>query len=123
MRSASAPRGFTLIEMLVVLSVIGMLLSLVAPSYLGHVDRARELVLKQDLKTVRDSIDKFAADRGIDPENLDELVSAHYLREVPVDPMTDQSTTWVPQMVDGKMHDLHSGAPGRAHDGTSYASW
>ncbi len=116
-------RGFTLIEMLVVLSVIGLLLSIAAPSYLGHVDRARDLALKQDLKTIRDSIDKFHADRGRDPTDLPELVTARYLREVPVDPVTDSASTWVPVQVDGGMHDLHSGAPGNGADGTPYASW
>jgi general secretion pathway protein G len=115
--------GFTLIEMLVVLSVIGLLLSLVAPSYLQHVDRARELALKADLRTIRDGIDKFNADRGRDPADLAELVSTHYLRELPVDPMTDRSDTWAVVEVDGKMHDLHSGAPGKGQDGTAYASW
>jgi general secretion pathway protein G len=117
-------RGFTLIEMLVVLSVIGLLLSIAAPSYLGHIDRARDLALKQDLKTVRDSIDKFQADRGRDPTDLSELVTAHYLRELPVDPVTDSASTWVPVKVDGVgVHDLHSGAPGNGADGTPYASW
>ena len=116
-------RGFTLIEMLVVLAVLALLLSLVAPSYFGHVDRARELTLRQDLKTMRDAIDKFAADRGRDPHDLDELVAARYLREIPVDPVTDSAATWVPLQVDGAMHDLHSGARGTAQDGTPYASW
>lgn len=120
---ARSPGGFTLIEMLVVLAVIGLLLSIVAPSYRGHVDRARDLALKQDLKTVRDSIDKFHADRGRDPIELAELVTAHYLRELPVDPVTDSPTTWVPVKVDGGVHDLHSGAPGNGADGTAYASW
>jgi general secretion pathway protein G len=116
-------RGFTLIEMLVVLSVIGLLLSIAAPAYLTHVDRARDLALKQDLKTVRDSIDKFHADRGRDPTDLAELVTAHYLREMPVDPVTDSAATWVPVQVDGGVHDLHSGAPGNGADGSPYASW
>jgi general secretion pathway protein G len=115
--------GFTLIEMLVVLSVIGLLLSIAAPAYLTHVDRARDLALKQDLKTIRDSIDKFHADRGRDPTDLAELVTARYLRELPVDPVTDSAATWVPLQVDGGVHDLHSGAPGNGADGTPYASW
>jgi len=116
-------RGFTLIEMLVVLSVIGLLLSLVAPRYLAHVDHARDLALKQDLKTLRDAIDKFSADRAHDPADLAELVAAGYLREVPSDPVTDSTATWLPVLVDGKMHDLRSGAAGNGEDGTPYASW
>ena len=118
-----ARAGFTLIEMLVVLSVIALLLSLVAPSYISHVGRAQELTLKQNLKTVRAAIDQFHADRGRDPTDLPELVSAHYLRELPVDPLTDRSDTWVPVVVDSGMHDLHSGALGKGSDGTTYASW
>jgi len=117
------PGGFTLIEMLVVLSVIGLLLSIAAPAYLTHVDRARDMALRQDLKTVRDSIDKFHADRGRDPADLAELVTARYLREMPVDPVTDSAATWVPVQVDGGVHDLHSGAPGNGTDGTPYANW
>jgi general secretion pathway protein G len=123
MSQPTRPRGFTLIEMLVVLSVIGLLLSLVAPSYLHHVDRAQELALKHNLKSVRESIDQFRADRGRDPANLDELVSTHYLRELPLDPVTDRTDSWVPVQVDGGMHDLHSGAPGKGSDGSAYASW
>ena len=109
--------------MLVVLSVIGLLLSLVAPSYLHHVDRAQELALKHNLKAVRESIDQFHADRGRDPTSLDELVTTHYLRELPLDPVTDRADTWVPVQVDGAMHDLHSGASGKGSDGSAYASW
>ncbi len=121
--SIRARRGFTLIEMLVVLSVIALLLSLVAPAYVSHIDRAQELTLKQNLKTVRSTIDQFRADHARDPADLAELVSTHYLRDLPVDPVTDRSDTWVPVVVEGGMHDLHSGAPGKGSNGTSYASW
>jgi general secretion pathway protein G len=116
-------RGFTLIEMLVVLSVIALLLSLVAPAYISHIDRAQELTLKQNLKTVRATIDQFHADHARDPVDLAELVATHYLHDLPVDPVTDRNDTWVPVTVDGAMHDLHSGAPGKGNDGTAYASW
>jgi general secretion pathway protein G len=118
-----ARRGFTLIEMLVVLSVIALLLSLVAPAYISHIDRAQELTLRQNLKTTRATIDQFHADRARDPVDLAELVTTHYLRDLPVDPVTDRNDTWVPVMVDGAMHDLHSGAAGKGNDGTPYASW
>lgn len=114
-------RGFTLIEILVVLAVLALLTSIVAPTYLGRLDAAKELALKQNLKTIRDSIDHFAADRGRDPSDLQELVTSHYLREVPLDPVTDSAATWVPVIQDGRMHDLHSGALGQASDGISYA--
>lgn len=118
-----ARRGFTLIEMLVVLSVIALLLSLVAPAYVSHIDRAQELTLRQNLKITRASIDQFRADRARDPADLAELVAEHYLRELPVDPVTDRNDTWVPAVVNGGMRDLHSGAPGKGSDGTLYASW
>jgi general secretion pathway protein G len=118
-----ANSGFTLIEMLVVLSVMALLLSLVAPSYISHVDRAQELTLKQNLKTIRAAIDQFRADRGRDPADLAELVATHYLRELPIDPVTDRSDTWVPVVVSNGMHDLHSGSPGKGSDGTPYAGW
>ncbi len=123
MRKLARRHGFTLIEMLVVLAVIGLLLSLVAPSYLHHIDRAQELTLKQNLKTIRSSIDQFRADRGRDPVDLDELVSARYLRDRPLDPMTDRNDTWLPVQVNGGMRDLHSGAPGKSNDGSEYATW
>ncbi len=109
--------------MLVVLSVIALLLSLVAPAYVSHIDRAQELTLRQNLKTVRASIDQFRADRARDPTDLAELVTEHYLRELPVDPVTDRNDTWVPVVVGGAMHDLHSGAPGKGSNGMPYANW
>ncbi len=123
-RGRACRRGFTLIELLVVLAIIGMLLSLVAPSYLTHVDRARDLTLKQDLKTIRDSLDKFAADQGRGPSSLDELVSLHYLNAMPVDPVTERADTWVTTAdPKGGIRDLHSGAVGHGQDGTPYANW
>jgi len=89
----------------------------------SRIDRAQEVTLKQNLKTVRNSIDQFHADHARDPADLAELVATHYLRELPVDPVTDRDDTWVPEIVDGGMHDLHSGAPGKGSDGTPYASW
>lgn len=115
--------GFTLIELLVVLSVIALLLSIVAPNYLSRVDSAAELALRRNLQATRDAISQFAADRGHDPKDLSELVNAGYLREVPVDPVTDRSDTWVPVVIDGGMHDLHSGASGHGPDGIPYAQW
>ncbi len=123
MTARAEASGFTLIEMLVVLSVIGLLLSLVAPSYLHHVDQAQELALRHNLKATRAAIDQFHADRGRDPANLDELVTAHYLRELPVDPITDRNDSWIPVQVEGGLRDLHSGAVGKGADGSAYASW
>jgi general secretion pathway protein G len=122
-----SPWGFTLIELLVVMAVLGLLLSICAPRYAEHVDRARETVLRQDLRGMRDAIDKFYADRMRFPADLQELVTQRYLREVPVDPETDSAETWVgvapPGQRGGAVADVHSGAVGNARDGTSYAKW
>ena len=125
-RAAARPRGFTVIELIVVLAAMGLLLAIAAPRYARHLDDARETVLRQDLHQVREAIDQFKADQGRPPEAFAELVSAHYLREIPPDPVTQRTDTWhVDQATDGTpgMLDVHSGAPGTGHDGTPYASW
>lgn len=120
-------QGFTLIELLVVLAALALLLGLAVPRYVEHVDRARETVLRQNLAALRDSIDKFNADRGRYPAELAELARERYLREVPRDPITDRSDTWVvlppPQGAEGQVYDVHSGAAGQARDGRPYAAW
>jgi len=125
--SMRAPRGFTLIELLVVMAALGLLLSIAAPRYVEHVDRAREVVLRQNLNGLRDAIDKFYADRSRYPKDLQELVQQRYLRQVPLDPVTDRADTWVLLPPAGQqgagVFDVRSGAPGSARDGTVYASW
>jgi general secretion pathway protein G len=121
-------RGFTVIELLVVLAVMALLLAIAAPRYAQHVDAAREAALRQDLAALRDAIDKYAADQGHYPATLADLATRHYLRAVPVDPFTERSDTWQAQGpasgdASSGVADVHSGAPGQARDGTSYASW
>jgi general secretion pathway protein G len=120
-------RGFTLIELLVVMALIGLLLSLTVPRYFGHVDKAKETVLRQDLLQIRDSVDKYFGDYDRYPESLQELVERRYLRRIPVDPITDRDDTWVVlppvQKEMGKVFDVRSGAAGKGRDGTGYASW
>jgi general secretion pathway protein G len=118
-------RGFTLIELLVVMAALGLLLVLAAPRYLEHVDRGRETVLRHNLMGMREAIDKFYADRGRYPKDLKELVAQRYLREVPLDPLTDRPDSWVllpPQGGEG-VFDVRSGAPGPSREGTPYANW
>lgn len=126
-RSSSAPPGFTIIELLVVLAAIALLVGVAAPRYVQHVDRAREAALRNNLAALRDAIDKFHADRGKLPEKLDDLVQARYLRAVPVDPFTERADTWVLVAAtsgsQGLVADVRSGASGTARDGKSYASW
>jgi general secretion pathway protein G len=121
-------RGFTLIELLVVMAIIGTLLSIVVPHYFRSVDRSKESVLRQNLRTAREAIDRFYGDLGRYPDGLEELVARRYLRSAPVDPVTDSAATWVavapPEGAGGgKLYDLKSGAPGRAADGTNFAEW
>lgn len=119
--------GFTLIELLVVLAVIALLVSIAAPRYFNSVEKSKEAVLKQDLSTLRDTLDKYYGDTGKYPESLDDLVTEKYLRKLPLDPITESDTTWVvvpPQDSEkGGVFDVHSGAPGNARDGTPYSSW
>ena len=119
-------QGFTLIELLVVMAALGLLLSIAAPHYAEHVDRAREVVLKQNLAGLRDAIDKYHADRSRYPADLHALVQHRYLRHVPLDPITDRHDSWVllpPPGQQGVVFDIRSGAPGQARDGSRYAGW
>ena len=120
----TSQRGFTLVELLVVLAAVGLLLGIMAPRYVRQVDQAREVTLKHNLVGVRDSIDKFYADRGRYPASLEELVQANYLRALPLDPLTNRADTWQPVSdAQGGMRDVRSGAQGQAKDGTAYATW
>ncbi len=120
-------RGFTLIELMVVMVLIGLLLSFVAPRYFGTVSRAQETALKQSLYQMRDAIDKFYGDHERYPNTLAELVSARYLRVLPVDPLTQRADSWVlvapPESVPGGVFDVRSGARVRGQDGTDVATW
>jgi general secretion pathway protein G len=119
--------GFTLIELLVVMAVIATLLSIVAPRYFNSVDRAKEAVLRQNLSIVRDAIDKFYADRGVYPLNLEQLVEERYIRAIPIDPITDSALTWIeippPDEEAEGVYDLHSSSDKQALDGTFYDKW
>jgi general secretion pathway protein G len=119
-------RGFTLIELLVVMAIIATLLSIAAPRYFDHLDRARENTLRQSLAVMRDAIDKYRADTGRYPEDLQELVAKRYLRALPKDPLTDSADSWQllpPPGEEGGMADVRSGARGSGRDGTPYADW
>jgi len=138
--------AFTIIEMLVVMTAIALLISISAPRYVQHIDRAREITLRQNLHAMRDAIDKFSADQGRYPADLPELVALKYLSELPEDPFTGSKVSWVTSAPTAALvssmaglapnsasapavntiagvGDVHSGAPGKATDGTSYASW
>lgn len=119
--------GFTLVELLVVLSILALLLTLATPKYFVNIERAKEATLKQDLSTMRTSIDQFFGDKGLYPESLEELVEQQYLNKVPVDPITESADTWVltpPEPpFEGDVFNVNSGAEGIAKDGSRYADW
>lgn len=121
-------RGFTLIELMVVLTIVGLLLSIAVPRYFNSVQRSKENILRVNLATTRDALDKYVGDNGRYPDALDQLVERRYLRALPYDPITDSKRTWllVPsQRTDrpGAVADIHSGADGQAGDGSAYADW
>ena len=120
-------RGFTLVELMVVLAVIALLVSIVAPRAIGGVTRAEEAALRQDLAVMRDALDKHYSDAGRYPAALQELVAKRYLRSIPDDPLTRSSATWIvvapPDPDKGAVYDVRSGAPGNGTNGTPYAQW
>ena len=134
-RTAAAPGqdGFTLIELMIVMIVIGLLAAIAIPSYTNNVRNAKEAVLREDLRTMRGAIDSYTIDKQKAPQSLDDLVQSGYLKSMPVDPFTKRSDTWVPAQSDvlstieqtdsGGISDLHSGAQMTAADGSSYNTW
>lgn len=122
----AARRGFTFIELMVVMTVIALLLSIALPRYFDGLERSKEAVLREDLATVRDAIDHYHADKGIYPASLEVLVEQRYLRFIPEDPITGSKESWqlvpLPDNSPG-MYDIRSGSQEVAKDGTPYASW
>ena len=123
-----ALRAFTLVELIIVLAILALLLTIAVPRYFAHIERTKEATLKQDLAVMRDAIDKFHGDRGRYPESLEELVTLRYMRSVPVDPITDSTSTWKvlpPPDSDakGSVYDVKSGADGAGVDGKPFADW
>ncbi len=129
-RSRSTGRhslAFTLIELLVVLAILALLASLALPRYFGQLQSAKEAVLRENLRTVREVTQRFFQDTGRYPLSLGELVERRYLRSLPQDPLTESDRSWIlvppPPGFDGAVYDLHSGAPGQDAQGQPYASW
>ncbi len=129
-----SPRGFTLIEIIIVFALIGILVGLALPRYQHSRRRAQEAVLKEDLFTLRKLIDQYYTDKGKYPSSLRTLVEEEYLRMIPVDPMTGSAESWqeiredpsyediVPNMEFGIV-DVRSGSQAKALDGTTYDTW
>ena len=120
-------RGFTLIELLVVMAIIATLLTIAVPRYTRSVQRSREAVLKQDLTTLRESIDKYYGDTGKFPQTLAVLVEKHYIRGIPVDPIAKAADKWIvvnsEDPEDNGVKDVKSGADGMGENGVPYAEW
>lgn len=122
--------GFTLLELMIVISVIIILAAITLPQYQKTILHTRETVLKDDLRKMRSLIDQFAADKGRLPQSLDELVSEGYMREVPVDPITGQKD-WTltsgedPNSLTGEtgVTDVHSASAETSSEGTPYNEW
>jgi general secretion pathway protein G len=124
--------GFTLIELMIVITIIMILASISIPIYMNSLVRAKEAVLRDDLFTMRSCIDQYTLDKQKAPQALQDLVSAGYLRTIPKDPFTNSTDTWQTTTDDTLMDpsqtapgitDVHSGSSGVSPDGTAYSSW
>ena len=120
-------RGFTLVELLVVMAIIATLLTIAVPRYFRSLQRSREAVLQQDLTTLRESIDKFYGDTGKYPQTLAVLVEKRYLRSIPVDPIARTAEKWMvvnaDDPEDNGVKDVKSGAEGAGENGVPYGEW
>jgi general secretion pathway protein G len=128
----SGKRGFTLIEMMIVMSIITIIVSIAVPLYQKSLVRAKESVLKQNLFTLRTMIDEYTYDKQKAPQSLQELVSEGYLRQVPVDPMTGSNNTWRTIMEESGsgtsqnepgIFDVRSGSEKTSLEGSPYTDW
>jgi general secretion pathway protein G len=125
-------QGFTLLELMIVMVVIGLLAAIAIPAYTTNIRHAREAVLREDLHIMRQAIDSYTVDKEKAPQSLDDLVQSGYLKVMPIDPFTHRSDTWMPSQEDTMMSldqtesgidDVHSGSQETAIDGTSYSTW
>jgi general secretion pathway protein G len=124
--------GFTLVELMIVMAIIGILLLVAVPRYVSTLKLARESVLREDLQVLRSAIDSYTMDKQKAPQSLDELVQEQYLKKIPEDPMTHSDTTWVTDtsdsyhsldQTDPGIDDIHSGSNETGSDGQAYSTW
>lgn len=125
-------RGFTLIELMIVISIVLILMAVAIPNYQQSVLHARESVLRQDLYVIRSAIDQYTLDKQKAPQSLQDIVSANYMKEIPEDPMTRSRDTWETVQEDSLMAidqqqpgivDVHSGSQQTSSDGSAYNTW
>lgn len=125
--------GFTLVELMIVMLIIGVLAAVAVPSFIGAIKNAREAALREDLHVMRDAIDSYTMDKNKAPQSLDDLVQSGYLKSIPVDPMTHSSDTWqtatddaytdIDETESGGINNVHSGSDEQGSDGQPYSSW
>lgn len=124
--------GFTLLELIVVMTIIAILATLAVPSFVDAIRSAREAVLREDLHVMRSAIDSYTMDKQKAPQTLDDLVQNGYLKSIPVDPMTHSTDTWVTDTSDALssldqtepgIDDVHSGSDETGSDGQAYNTW
>ena len=132
MKRRTGQRGFTLIELMVVISIIVILMSVAIPRYQASILRARETVLRDDLYTLRSVIDQYTLDKQKAPQSLQDLVESGYLKQLPIDPFTNTRDSWVPLTDESIMSpdqsqpgiiDVHSGSEQKSSEGTAYSTW
>ena len=132
MRNRRTQSGFTLIELIIVMTIIGILATLAIPNFAAAIKHAREAVLREDLQTMRMAIDSYTMDKQKAPQSLDDLVQEGYLKAIPEDPMTHAKDTWVTDTSDAMysidqtdpgINDVHSGSEESGSDGQPYSSW
>ena len=132
MKQRNRQRGFTLIELMVVITIIVILMSVAIPRYQASILRARETVLRDDLYTLRSVIDQYTLDKQKAPQSLQDLVDANYLKQLPMDPFTNTRDSWVPVTDESIMSpdqsqpgiiDVHSSSEQKSSEGTAYSTW